>query len=92
MDKKIKFRLITALPSLFIILGGPIFLAAWTFDYWQAWVFITVFSIATVVHGLILWKYAPDVLMRRMKAGPTAEKRPVQRIIMTGIMLSFVLF
>lgn len=92
MDSNIKFRFITALPSMFIILGAPIFIAAWTFDYWQAWVFITVFSVATMIHGLILWKYAPDVLMRRMKAGPAAEKRPVQRIIMTCITLSFVLF
>lgn len=30
--------------------------------------------------------------MRRMKAGPAAEKRPVQRIIMTGITASFFLF
>lgn len=92
MDKNIKFRFLTAAPSMFLLLGAPIFLSAWTFHYWQAWVFLTVFSAATIIHGLILWKYAPDVLMRRMKAGPTAEKRPVQRIIMTGITVSFILF
>ncbi len=74
-----------------LIFAVPLFLAAGGFDYWQGWVFVTVFSVATVVHTLYLLKFDPDLLRRRMKAGPTAEKRLSQRIIMVFILLSFFL-
>lgn len=92
MDKSIRIKFITSLPSLLLVLGAPIFLAARTFNYWEAWVFIAIFTVATMAHGLILWKFAPDVLARRIKAGPTAETRPVQKIIMSLITLAFVGF
>jgi len=92
MDKQLRIKLITSFPVLFLFMGIPIFLAAWTFKYWEAWVFLLIFSAATMIHGLILFKYAPDVLARRIKAGPLAEKRPVQKLIMTLIVLSFMGF
>lgn len=92
MDKPSTLKTFSTFPIGVVLMGAPIFLAAWTFDYWQAWVFLAIFSTASLVHGLILLKYAPDVLTRRMKAGPTQETRPVQRVIMTCIMAAFVLF
>lgn len=77
---------------MLIVMGAPIFVSAWSLRFWQAWVFLAVFSAATTIHALVLLKYAPEVLVRRMKAGPTAEKRPVQRLIMTCITASFILF
>lgn len=74
---------------MFIVMGAPLFLSARTFDFWQAWLFLIVFSGATTIHALVLYKYAPEVLARRMKAGPTAETRPVQRVIMTFVVASF---
>lgn len=85
-------KVISTFPLMVALMGAPIFLAAWSFDFWQAWLFLAVFSIATTVHALILLKNAPDVLIRRMKAGPTAETRPVQRVIMSCITAAFVLF
>lgn len=89
MKKPSKIQALATFPLMLIVMGAPLFLAAKTLDYWQGWLFVLVFSIATTIHGLILLQYAPEVLMRRMKAGPTAEKRPVQRIIMTLVTTSF---
>lgn len=92
MDKPSTLKTFLTFTIGLVLMGAPIFLAAWSFDYWQAWVFLAIFSSASMAHGLILLKYAPDVLVRRMKAGPTAETRPVQKIIMTCITAAFVLF
>lgn len=63
--------------------GIALFVPAGTFDYWQAWVFIAVFALTTMVPSAILAVRYPDALARRMKAGPAAESRPAQRIIIT---------
>lgn len=60
-----------------------LFWPAGTFDYWQAWVFLAVFIATTILPSFYLAARHPEALARRMKAGPTAETRPAQRIIMT---------
>jgi protein-S-isoprenylcysteine O-methyltransferase Ste14 len=74
-----------------IVFGALPFLSAGTLHYWEGWLFIAVFSIATTLHTLYLMKNDPALLERRMRAGPAAETRPAQRIIMWGVMLGFVL-
>lgn len=64
-----------------IALAALIFLPAGTLDYWQAWVFIVVFTAATSAIGIYLALKDPALLERRIKAGPTAETRTSQRII-----------
>jgi protein-S-isoprenylcysteine O-methyltransferase Ste14 len=71
----------------FLYFGVLLFLPAGTFNYWQAWVFIAVFT-ATTAGPSIYWAVKrPEVLRRRMSAGPTAETRPAQKIIVTGVYL-----
>ncbi|CAM3670156.1 isoprenylcysteine carboxylmethyltransferase family protein [Mycobacterium frederiksbergense] len=70
------------------VLGLAFFIAvlfwpAGTFDYWQAWVFLAVFIATTILPSIYLAVRRPDALARRLKAGPSAETRPAQRIIMT---------
>lgn len=84
--------MLTAFPLIFLTMGVPVFAAAWTWNFWEAWLFVFVFSLACTIHGLVLWKFAPNVLKRRLKAGPTAETRPVQKLIMTLVMTSFFAF
>lgn len=80
-----KTALQTAASALFGVafFGISLFVPAGTFDYWQAWVFIAVFALTTMVPSAILAVRYPDALARRMKAGPAAESRPAQRIIIT---------
>jgi protein-S-isoprenylcysteine O-methyltransferase Ste14 len=69
--------------------GLLLFLPAGTFHYWQAWTFIGVFTFGSVVFALYMFKTNPAALERRMRAGPTAESRPVQKIVAGGIYVIF---
>jgi protein-S-isoprenylcysteine O-methyltransferase Ste14 len=71
-----------------VFFGLALFWPAGTFHYWQAWLFIFVFIFATMGPSLYLAVKMPDALKRRMKAGPFAETRPLQKVIITGIVLS----
>jgi protein-S-isoprenylcysteine O-methyltransferase Ste14 len=65
------------------ILGLLLFWPAGTFNYWQAWVFIAAFTICTQVQGIYLLVNNPAALARRMRAGPAAETRTTQKIVIT---------
>jgi protein-S-isoprenylcysteine O-methyltransferase Ste14 len=84
-----KFVLQTIASVLFglVFFGLALFVPAGTFDYWQGWVFIAVFMLSTMVPSLYLAVKNPAALQRRMNAGPTAETRPVQRIIISATVL-----
>jgi protein-S-isoprenylcysteine O-methyltransferase Ste14 len=66
-----------------VFFGVLLFLPAGTLAYWQAWVFIAVFVVATMVPSLYLAVKDPAALRRRMRAGPMAETRPTQKLVMT---------
>jgi protein-S-isoprenylcysteine O-methyltransferase Ste14 len=67
-----------------------LFWPAGTFHYWQAWVFIAVFMIDTLVSSVYLAVKDPAALRRRMKAGPTAETRTFQKLVITGTIVAVV--
>ena len=72
-----------------VLFGLLLFLPAGTFNYWQAWVFIAVFTISTTGLSIYLLMTNPAALARRMHAGPTAETRTVQKIAVSGLFVSF---
>lgn len=77
----------------FVILGLLLFLPAWTFRYWQAWLFIVVFLVAVNGIGLYLSLNDPALLERRKKFGPGQEESSAQKIIMAlAIVLMPALF
>lgn len=59
-----------------------LFVPAGTVDYWQAWVFLTVFALSAWVPSIYLQLTNPAALQRRLRGGPTEEARPVQKIVM----------
>ncbi|MCT7656955.1 methyltransferase family protein [Mycobacterium deserti] len=61
-----------------------LFVPAGTVNYWQAWVFISVFLVAAMGSSIYLLVRNPAALRRRMHAGPTAETRTVQKFAITG--------
>ena len=67
-----------------VVLGFILFWPAGTFNYWQGWVFIAVFTIATIAPSLYLARTDPAALRRRMHGGPLAEARTVQKFIIIG--------
>jgi protein-S-isoprenylcysteine O-methyltransferase Ste14 len=89
MNKKLYIRLATQSLLFLFVLGALLFLPAGTFDYWQAWVFIAVFVACNL--PLTIWVAIndPQLLERRMRAGPAAEKEKSQKIIVTIAFLAF---
>ena len=73
----------------FLILFAAIFLCAGTIRFWQGWLFCLSFWMSTIAIGIYLLKSDPALLKRRMRFGPRAESRPIQRIIVT---ITFILF
>ena len=87
---KLALRTSAAMMFSVVFFGVALFVPAGTVDYWQAWVFITVFLTATMVPSAYLAVRNPAAMARRMKAGPTAETRPAQRIVMSATVLLVV--
>jgi protein-S-isoprenylcysteine O-methyltransferase Ste14 len=73
-----------------LAMAGLIFIPAGTLDYWQAWLFIAVFVVASGATTVYLAIHDPKLLERRMKVGPTAEKEKTQKIIMVLAIAGFV--
>ena len=73
-----------------VFFGLLLFWPAGTFDYWQAWVFIAVFEVGTIIPTIYLAVKYPDAFRRRTRSGPLAESRMVQKLINVGIILTTV--
>ena len=58
-----------------------IFATAGTFRYWQGWVYWVLCSTSFGGMTLDLIRNDPELLARRMRGGPLAETRPVQKLI-----------
>jgi len=72
----------------FVFFGVLLFLPAGTFDYWQAWVFIAVFEVGTMIPTIYLAVKYPDAFRRRTRSGPFAESRMAQKLINVGIIVT----
>jgi protein-S-isoprenylcysteine O-methyltransferase Ste14 len=83
-------KAIGGLLRLAATLAVLLFVPVWTLDYWQAWVFLAVFSIATFAITLHLMKKDPKLLERRVNAGVRAEKEKSQKIIQSLATIAFV--
>ena len=79
-----------ALAVLAAVMGLLLFVPAGTLRYWQAWVYLAIFTGASALTTRDLASRDPALLERRMRGGPMAEKRPAQRIIMLGASSGFI--
>jgi protein-S-isoprenylcysteine O-methyltransferase Ste14 len=78
--------------SLFVlaaVMGLLLFVPAGTVRYWPAWGYLAIFFTASVATTLYLLRNDRALLERRMKGGPAAERRPVQRLIMLATSVGF---
>jgi protein-S-isoprenylcysteine O-methyltransferase Ste14 len=79
-----------ALAILGVVMGLLLFVPAGTVHYWQGWVYLSIFMGASALTTLDLVRRDPALLERRLSAGPTAEKRPVQKLIMLCTSIGFI--
>ncbi len=75
---------------LALVMGLLVFVAAGTVHYWQGWVCLAVFFGMSFVGTLYAMKNDPTLLRRRLSGGPTAEKTPTERLIMSLVTIGFV--
>ena len=87
---KITLQMLAYTVFSIVFFGLLLFWPAGTFDYWQAWVFIAVFVVGTMVPTIYLAVAYPDAFRRRTRSGPFAETRMVQKLINVGITLAAV--
>ena len=86
----LNFKAFGGLLLLFLAMAALLFIPAWTFNYWQAWVLLAVYFASSLAITLYLVKKDPKLLERRMRGGPAAEKMPAQKIIMSFASLGFI--
>jgi len=72
---------IWGLVRLLLFLPGLLFLTAGTLAFWQAWIFLAVVLGSCAATSLYLMKNDPELLERRLRAGPGSEKETSQKII-----------
>ena len=73
-----------------VVMAAILFITAGTVDYWQAWVFLLILITLSLLITIYLIRNDPELLKRRMRGGPTAEKRVSQRVIMIFTSLGFI--
>lgn len=88
--KNLYTRTLVSLVALTAVMGFLLFLPAGTLRYWQAWVYLGIFTGASGLTSLYLLREDPALLERRMRGGPTAEKETIQKIIMVFTSAGFI--
>jgi protein-S-isoprenylcysteine O-methyltransferase Ste14 len=76
--------------QLIVTLGILLFVPAWSFDFWQAWVYLFVFGASTGLITAYLWTNNPALLARRVAAGPKAEKDKTQKLVQLIASIVFI--
>ncbi len=79
-----------ALAVLAIVMALLLFVPAGTVRYWQAWVYLSIFTGASALTTLYLLRKDRALLERRMRGSPTGEGRPVQKLIMLCVSIGFI--
>ena len=87
---KLHAKAIGGLLSLAALMAAALFISAWTLHYWQAWVCLAVFFAFSAAITSYLMKRDPELLERRLKAGPGAENEKSQKTIQSFARISFL--
>jgi protein-S-isoprenylcysteine O-methyltransferase Ste14 len=82
-------KTISGFIQLILGLGALLFVPAWTFDFWQAWVYLLVFAASAISITAWLWKHDPRLLAGRVNAGPGAETSKNQNLIQVCASIAF---
>jgi protein-S-isoprenylcysteine O-methyltransferase Ste14 len=88
--KNLNIKAFGGLLFLLLVIAMSLFLPAWTLDYWQAWIFLAVFSMSILAITLYLMKKDQKLLERRVNGSPIAEKETIQKIIQSITGIAFI--
>jgi hypothetical protein len=92
MDNLTK-RALIGLTEFQLALAALIFVPSWSLTYWQGWIYWLVVLASSLAITLYFLRHDPALIERRMKAGPRAEGRPIQKLIqaLAGILAGAVI-
>lgn len=76
--------------NLVLLFAIALFAPAWTFGFWQAWLYLFLFASSSAAITIYLWKRDRALLARRVSAGPIVEKSRTQQIIQLFASLGFL--
>jgi protein-S-isoprenylcysteine O-methyltransferase Ste14 len=83
-------RALVSVLVLTSVMAVILFVCAGTFDYWQAWIYLAIGFVVSLLITIYLIRKDPELLKRRMRGGPTAEQRNTQRVIMLFTSIAFL--
>jgi protein-S-isoprenylcysteine O-methyltransferase Ste14 len=78
------------LAFLIAVMALVLFVPVWTFRYWQAWIYLTIFTISVGAITVYLMRNDRALLARRTNAGPGAEKENMQKAIQSFAQVAFL--
>src|SRR5262245_29503480 len=88
--RNLRARAWFSLFGLAVVMGLLLFVPAGTVRYWLGWTYLSIFFGAATLTTRYLMRHDPALLERRMKGGPTAETRPVEKVIMLAASAGFI--
>jgi protein-S-isoprenylcysteine O-methyltransferase Ste14 len=77
----LKKRSLIGFIIMIVIMGLLLFVPAGTIYFWQAWSYLGLFAISTIIITVYFLKKDPKLIERRLNVGPIAEKEKSQKII-----------
>ncbi|HEY0603442.1 MAG TPA: isoprenylcysteine carboxylmethyltransferase family protein [Herpetosiphonaceae bacterium] len=83
-------KALLGLAFLLLVLALAMFVSAGSLSFWQAWIYLAVFGICTLLITLYLMRYDQRLLASRTQAGPAAETQKSQQIIQSLASLFFI--
>jgi len=73
-----------------LCLALALFLSAGSLGFWQAWVFLAIWTVCVVLITAYLVRYDQKLLASRVQAGPSAETQKIQQVIQSLAGLFFI--
>jgi protein-S-isoprenylcysteine O-methyltransferase Ste14 len=83
-------RSFLGLAFLVLVLALALFLSAGSLAYWQAWLFLAVWTVTVSLITGYLVKKDQKLLASRVQAGPVAETQRIQQVIQSLASLFFI--
>lgn len=75
---------------LFAVMAALLFGGAGTLAWTEGWLFLLVYFAWAAGVSVWLYRHDPALFARRLSGGPTAEKHPAQRVIMSTASVGFL--
>ena len=76
-DRKLLVAALTKFAIGILMLGALLFLFAWSFRYWNAWLYITVFAICIFLFGANLYSNDKEFLGKRLNSKEKEKEQDV---------------